>query len=358
MKKLLPVLVVFGVLIAFIATLAFLYERSQVPDVIFETETAFITDIVEKTVATGSIVPRNEVAIKPRVSGVIESVAVEPGDAVVAGDLIATVAIIPNSLALNNARSALSSAKISLEDARTAMARIQALSGDGAVSSAELQRVEVAFALRQQEHRAASDNLRLIREGAASGGRDVNTEVRATVGGMVLTVPVKLGESVIESNTFNEGTTIAAIADMDDLIFQGAVDESEVGRIQEGMPLNITIGAFKDRTFAGTLEYIAPKGELNEGAVQFEIRAALSAPEGVFVRAGVSANADIVLESRTAVLSVREAVLQFEDEQIYVEVEGAQQVFTRQDITVGLSDGINIEVLGGLSESEQIKKPQ
>jgi len=358
MKKLLPVLVVLGVLLAFIATLVFLYERSRVPEVTFETETAFITDIVEKTVATGSIVPRNEVTIKPRVSGVIESIVVEPGDTVTAGDLIATVAIIPNSLALNNARSSLSSAKISLEDARTALERARSLSGDGAVSSAELQRAEVAFALRQQEHQAASDNLRLIQEGAASGGRDVNTEVRTTVGGMVLTVPVKLGESVIESNTFNEGTTIAAVADMDDLIFQGAVDESEVGRIQEGMPLNITIGAFEDQAFVGTLEYIAPKGELNEGAVQFEIRAALAAPDGVFVRAGVSANADIVLESRASVLSIREAVLQFDDGQVYVEIEGAEQVFSRQDITVGLSDGINIEVLSGLSEAEQIKKPR
>jgi HlyD family secretion protein len=358
MKKLLPVLVVFGVLIAFIATLVFLYERSRVPDVVFETETAFTTDIIEKTVATGSIVPRNEVAIKPRVSGVIEAVHVEPGDSVSAGDLIATVAIIPNSLALNNARSALASAKIALEDARTVLDRARSLSGEGAVSSAELQRAQLEFALRQQEQRAASDNLRLIQEGAASGGRDVNTEVRATVGGMVLSVPVKVGESVIESNTFNEGTTIAAVADMDDLIFQGAVDESEVGRIEEGMPLNITIGAFEGKTFPGSLEYIAPKGELNEGAVQFEIRAALSAPEGVFVRAGVSANADIVLESRQGVLSVREAVLQFEGAQVYVELESAPQVFARRDISVGLSDGINIEVLDGLAESDRIKTPQ
>jgi HlyD family secretion protein len=182
--------------------------------------------------------------------------------------------------------------------------------------------------------------------------------VTSTVDGMVIDVPVKLGVSVTESNNFNPGTTIASVADMGDMIFQGKVDESEVGKVKEGMKLKIKIGAIENQEFDGDLEYIAPKGVQAEGAIQFEIKASIVPREGVFIRAGYSANADIVLERRDKVLAVREALLQFEDEKPYVEVETAPQIFERRDVKVGLSDGLNIEILGGIDKDAKIKKPQ
>ncbi|MEL6346571.1 MAG: efflux RND transporter periplasmic adaptor subunit [Myxococcota bacterium] len=357
MRRWTPILVLLTITGLVIGTLVFLYQRSQVPDVVFETEPPERRSIVQKTVATGAIVPRNEVAVKPRVSGVIQSVPVEPGQRVQAGALIAEIRVIPDSVSLNQATTSLRTADINLSDAKRAIERDRALFAQKALSAVELQQSELTLSLRQQERKAAADNLRLIREGAASG-QDANTRVRATIGGMILDVPVKVGESVIESNTFNEGTTVAVVADMSDLIFQGQIDESEVGRINEGMPLRITVGALENQTVQGTLEYISPKGVLEQGAVQFEIRASLTPPEGVFIRAGVSANADIVLAQREDVLSIREAVLQFDDEGPFVEVETAPQTFEPRRLEVGLSDGIHIEVLSGVDVETRIKKPQ
>jgi len=338
-----------------VGTTAFLFQRAQAPEVTYQTTAPFAADIVKKTVASGAIVPRDEIAVKPRVSGVIQTLHAEPGQRVEAGDLVADIGVIPDSMSLNNAQARLRATDISLSDAKRAHARDKALYDQSALSATALQQSEVTLRLREQERQAAADTLRLIREGAARGGADVNTQVRATIGGMLLDVPVKVGQSVIESNTFNEGTTVAVIADMGDLIFQGTLDESEVGRVREGMPLRITVGALEDEQFSGTLEYISPKGVLDQGAVQFEIRAAVTPPEGRFIRAGVSATADIVLESREGVLAIKESLLQFDEEGPYVEVEAAPQVFEVRRVEVGLSDGINIEVTGGLDDGDAVK---
>ena len=358
MKRILPGCIGVFVPLAFIVTLVFLWAKAREPEQVFETDVPFRADIVKKTVATGAVVPRNEVAIKSRVSGVVDELLVEPGDAVVAGELMARIRIIPDSVTLNNARSARDSARIGLDEATAELDRGRALFAQQALSRAELERLEVEHRMRTSEYNAAGVNLQLVREGAAGGGGHVSTEVRSTVAGMVLTIGVKEGESVIESNNFNEGTTIADVADMSDMIFQGNVDESEVGKIREGMALDIAIGAALDQGFAGELEYIAPKGQLLDGAVQFEIRAALAAVDGVFVRAGSSATADIVLERRDDVLAVRESVLRFEEGVPYVDVEGGEQEFEARAIEVGLSDGIQIEVLSGLAAHERVKKQE
>ena len=355
MRRWLAPLLIIAALALFVGTTAYLYQRAQAPEVTYKTEQPTTTDITKKTVASGAIVPRNEVAVKPRVSGVVKVLHVEPGAVVSAGDLLAEISVIPDSMTLNNATASLRSVSISLSDAERAYARDKSLFDQGALSAAALQQSEVALQLRQQERQAAADTLRLIREGAARGGADVNTQVRATIGGMVLDVPVKVGQSVIESNTFNEGTTVGVIADMGDLIFQGTLDESEVGRVREGMPLRITVGALEDEIFDGTLEYIAPKGVLDQGAVQFEIRAALRPPEGRFIRAGVSATADIVLDQREGVLAIKESLLKFDEEGPYVEVETAEQVFELRRVEVGLSDGIHVEVLGGVTAADKLK---
>lgn len=359
MKRVLPMLIVVVVLLGFVGTLGFLWKKSQPEPEAVQLDAPVVTDIVKKTVATGAIVPRNEVAIKPRVSGIVEVVHVEPGAQVERGTLLAEIAIVPNSQQLASARSNVSSAEISLANAKRDLDRVQGLAGQGAVSRTQLELAQTQFALREEELKAARTNLRIIRDGASAGaGANVSTEVRSTVTGMVLSVPIKVGESVIESNNFNDGTTIAEVADMGDLIFQGTVDESEVGRIAVGMPLEITIGAYPDNRFTGTLEYIAPKGQDAQGAVAFEIRAALDAQDQVFIRAGCSANADIVLEKAEQVLAVRESTLIFDDAGTWVEVETAPDTFERRQVELGISDGLFVEVLSGVGESDAVKRQE
>lgn len=357
MKRLLPFLIVVLIIGVFAGTLLFLYQKSQEQPVVFEIEQPLVTDIIKKTVATGSLVPRQEIEIKPRVSGVISKLYVEPGQVIEKDALIADIQIIPDMLDLNRAEAAVSSARISFENAKRELERNRTLFERSVISDAELSRFQLDFELRKQELNTATNNVALIRNGAISKSNKVSNQVRSTVVGMVLEVPVEEGESVIESNTFNAGTTVAMVADMTDMIFQGRVDESEVGKLREGMDLSIQIGAVEGERLRGKLEYIAPKGVATEGVIEFEIRAAIEPREDVLVRAGYSANADIVLDRRDKVLAINEGLLQFEDGKPFVEVETGPQTFEKRSVEVGLSDGINIEVLNGLEQSTKIKKP-
>ncbi|HWN70831.1 MAG TPA: efflux RND transporter periplasmic adaptor subunit [Haliangium sp.] len=357
MKRLVPFLVVIAVAGVFAGTLYFLYQKSQRQPVVFETQEPVVTDIVKKTVATGSLVPRQEIEIKPRVSGVISKLYVEPGQVIAKDALLADIQIIPDMLDLNRAESAVASARISFENARRELERNRGLFERQVISEAELGRHQLEFELRKQELDTASSNVALIKNGAIRRSNKVSNQVRSTVAGTVLEVPVEEGESVIESNTFNAGTTVATVADMTDMIFLGRVDESEVGKLREGMELSIQIGAVENERLRGKLEYIAPKGVATEGVIEFEIRAAIEPREDVLVRAGYSANADIVLDRRQQVLAINEGLLQFEDGQPFVEVEVAPQTFEKRSVQVGLSDGINIEVLDGLAQGTKIKKP-
>lgn len=351
--KILLLVVVVGV---FGGTIYYLYGKSKQKPVVYETATAFRTDIVKKTVATGKVVPRQEIDIKPQISGIIEEIFVEPGRKIKAGDLIARVKIIPNMLNLANAESRVNRAQISLQDTKRAFDRQKELFEKHVVAEAEFQQYEMSYLNALEELQSAENNLQLIRDGVAkSQGAASNTLIRSTISGMILKVPVEVGNSVIETNNFNEGTTIATIADMGEMIFKGKVDESEVGNIHEGMNLQLTIGAIDNVKFDARLEHISPRGVEESGAVQFEIRAAVSLKEEVFIRAGYSANADIVLDNRQDVLAIKESLLLFDKDSAYVEIETAPQAFERRNIKTGLSDGLNIEILSGLTADDKIK---
>ncbi len=355
-KKTLLILLGIVLLASFAGTLYFLWSKSQEEPVVYKTNSPFVTSIVKKTVATGSVVPRKEIAIKPQVSGIVDKLHVEPGQVVQEGDLVAKVTIIPNMASLSAAENRLNRSRISLENAQTEYNRNRQLFQEGVVSEAAFKVWEIELKNAREEVAAAEDNLAVIREGARKkSAYSTNTLVKATSSGMVLEVPIEEGDSVIEANTFNDGTTIATVADMDEMIFEGKVDESEVGKLEEGMELLLTIGAVEKEQFRATLEYIAPKGVEEEGAIQFEIRAAMDLKDSVFVRANYSANADIVLDKRDDVLAIQESWLRFDDDGSFVEVENGDQDFEVRRVETGLSDGILIEVLDGLSEDDRVK---
>ncbi len=359
MKKVIKIAVLVIILGVFLLTIVYLYNKSRQKPVVYKTEKPFYTNITRKTVATGSVVPRKEIEIKPVVSGIVEEIYVEAGKNVKQGQNIAKVRIIPDLVNLNNAEGRLDRAKIALDDAKISYDREEKLFKEGVVPQSDFQPVQVTYKNARQEVDAAEANLELIREGVnKKSGKVTNTLITSTIDGMVLDIPVKVGSSVIEANTFNAGTTIATVADVRDMIFDGKVDETEVGKIKPGMGLLLSIGAIENDTFQATLKYIAPKGVVENGAVQFEIKADVVLKEGQFIRAGYSANADIVLEKKDKVLAVREGDLLFEGDSNFVEVETSPQKFEKRLIKTGISDGINIEVLSGLTDKDKIKVQQ
>ncbi|WNJ16814.1 efflux RND transporter periplasmic adaptor subunit [Pontibacter sp. G13] len=336
----------------------FLYSKGQEAPIVYQTEQPEYRDIIKKTVATGAVNPRKEVEIKPQVSGLVEKLYTEAGKKVKKGDLIAKVAIIPDMVSLNNAENRLNRAKINLKNAKREFDRNKSLLDEGVIPDATYQQFALDYQNAQEEVKAAQDNLDLIRKGSTSrSGNANNTMVRSTIEGMVLDVPVEEGRSVIEANTFNDGTTLATVANMGEMIFEGKVDESEVGKLKTGMDLLLTIGAIDEETFDATLEHISPKGVEENGAIQFEIRASVNLKENQFIRAGYSANADIVLERKDSTLAISEKLLQFDDGQPFVEIETGPQQFERKEVETGLSDGIYIEILSGIDSDTKIKDP-
>ena len=359
MKSILRIVLVLALVGGFIYLIYFLYAKSQKPPVVYKTQTALVTNIARKTVATGSIIPRKEVFIKPQVSGIIEELYVVAGKMIKAGDVIAKVRIIPNMLSLNEAESRVNRSKITLENSQHDYDRNKPLFDQGVISKSDFQRYEVDLKNAKEEADAAENNLQLIKSGITKkAGQISNTLIRSTITGMVLDVPVKEGFSVIETNNFNEGTTIASVADMGEMIFEGKVDESEVGKLKTGMELILTVGAIPDKKYKAALEYIAPKGVLENGAIQFQIRAAITLDSATFLRAGYSGNADIILEKKDSILAVPESLVQFEDDKAFVEIETGTQKFKKVEIKTGLSDGINIEVLSGITKAEKLKMPE
>jgi HlyD family secretion protein len=359
MKKTIRIIGLVIILAIFAATIIYLYNKSKEKPVVYKTDTPFTTTIIRKTVATGSVIPRKEIEIKPQVSGIVDELYVEAGKKVRKGDILAKVRIIPDMVNLNNAEARVERAKIAYDDAKLNYDRQEKLYKNGVIAQTEFQSAQVAFRNASQESDAAEANLELIREGVnKKSGKMTNTLIASTIEGMILDVPVKVGSSVIETNTFSSGTTIATIADVGDMIFNGKVDETEVGKIRPGMELQLVVGAIENDTFLATLKYISPKGVLENGAVQFEIKADVKLQGDQFLRAGYSANADIVLQRAENVLAIKESVLQFEGDTAFVEVETAPQAFEKRYIKTGLSDGINIQVLSGLKKGEKIKIPQ
>ena len=333
----------------------YFYKKSHTDPVIYKTEQPFVTNIVKKTVATGSIVPRREIQVKSQVSGVIETLYVEAGQVVEAGQLIARIRIVPNVVNVNNAQTGLQTARINYAEAQKELSRQKQLFDQQVIAEQEYNRFRVDAQLKKEALESAENNLQIAMKGASRRTGTASTSVYSTVAGMLLDVPVKQGGSVIERNNFNEGTTIATVADMKSLIFEGKIDESEVGKIREGMDLNLTIGAIEGRTFKAKLEYIAPKGILEEGAIKFQIRAQVLLDEKDFIRAGYSANADIVLDKKDSVLAIKESLLQFGKDSTFVEVETAPQQFEKRLVKTGISDGINIEVVSGIKKADKVK---
>ena len=358
MKKSVTIIILLLIIVVFGGSMYYLYQKNTEDPVVYETEKLSKQNIVKKAVATGSILPLEEVLIKPNISGVIEEIYVEGGDYVKSGDLLAKIKVVPNLNALNDAKNAIDEAKINLDDQKRNYERQVSLFDKGVISKADLERAQVAFDQARQSYGAANKRYDIVKTGTTSGlSNAANTLIRSTVGGMVLEVPVEVGNQVIESNNFNEGTTIAAVADVEKMIFEGKVDESEVGRIKEDLPLEITVGAIENQVFDAVLDYIAPKGKEENGAIQFEIKGTLKKQDSVFIRAGLSANASIILARADSVLALKEALVQFDDDtkKPYVEIETSEQQFERREIELGVSDGIFVEVKSGLEEDDKIK---
>ncbi len=358
MKKSITIIILLIIVLAFGGSMIYLYQKNAEDPVVYETEQAERRTIIKKTVATGSILPLEEVLIKPNISGVIEEIYVEGGDFVKSGDLIAKIKVVPNLNALNDAKNTIEDARINLEDQRRNFDRQSELYSKGVVSKVDLERAQVTYDQAKQAYSAANKRYDIVQTGTTRGlSNAANTLIKATVSGMVLEVPVEVGNQVIESNNFNEGTTIAAIADVDKMIFEGKVDESEVGKIKENLPLEITVGAIENKVFAAVLDYIAPKGKAENGAIQFEIKGTLNKGDTVFIRAGLSANASIILARADSVLAIKEALVQFDTEtkKPFVEVATGDQQFTRKDLELGISDGIYVEIKSGLKAEDKIK---
>ncbi|WP_044653908.1 efflux RND transporter periplasmic adaptor subunit [Bacteroides congonensis] len=359
MKKYLKIALLVIIAVILIGTFVFLYQKSQPKITVYETVKAEITDLQKTTVATGKVEPRDEILIKPQISGIIDDVYKEAGQTVKKGEVIAKVKVIPELGQLNAAESRVRLAEINTTQAETDFNRIKKLYDDQLISREEYEKSEIALKQAREEKQTAKDNLEIIKEGITKNNASFSsTMIRSTIDGLILDVPVKAGNSVIMSNTFNDGTTIATVANMNDLIFRGNIDETEVGRIHEQMPIKLTIGALQNLTFNAILEYISPKGVETNGANQFEIKAAISVPDSVQIRSGYSANAEIVLQRANQVLAVPESTVEFSGDSTFVYLmtdSVPKQKFQRTQVTTGMSDGIKIEIKKGITAQDKIR---
>ncbi|WKK64714.1 efflux RND transporter periplasmic adaptor subunit [Lutimonas zeaxanthinifaciens] len=349
---------IFGsIIIALIAVLVWLGKKNSKSPIEYETEKPFKTNIVRKTVATGKVIPLEEVEIKPQITGIIEKIYVEEGAKLQKGDLIAKVRVIPNEQALANAQGRVRKAELAVNNTKIIYDRNKKLHDSGVISQGEFEVFQLNYDQAKQDLVNAENDFQIIKKGYTGQGGSANTNIRATTSGMILEIPVKEGYQVIQSNNFNAGTTIASIADMTKMIFEGKVDEAEVGKLNEGIEIEVGLGAIEKKKFPAKLNFIAPKGTEENGAVQFKIKADVTLDEQYFVRAGYSANADIVLEKKDSVLSIKESLLQFDKktEEPYVEIKTGDQEFERKDLELGISDGINVEIVSGITEEDEIK---
>ena len=313
--------------------------------------------IETKIVATGKVIPEDEVEIKPQIAGIIDKILVEEGDKVKAGDLLVKIKVVPNEQTLNSAEGRVKNARIILNNSETEFKRNKTLYLKGIISEQEYNNIELQYNQSLQNLENAESDLQIIKLGSSDGSSVTNTNVRATVTGTVLEIPVKKGDQVIQANTFNPGTTIATIADLNVMIFEGKIDEGEVGKVKQGMDLTINLAAIEDKTYPAKLKFIAPKGVEESGAVQFKIEADVFIDNEYFVRAGYSANASIITAKKENVNSLSEAVIQYdlETKDPFVEIETGDQEFERREIVLGLADGINVEVISGLNKDEKVK---
>ena len=355
MKKVLKISLGVLFLLILCGTFAFLWYKTRPVKEVYQIVVPRTDTIEKRAVATGKVEPRDEVLIKPQISGIISEIYKEAGEQVRQGE------VIPEMATLNSAESRVNVARISLDQTRRDFDRVKELYGSGVISKEEFETSQTTLSKAEEEMQNAKDNLEIVQNGIASRNAELsNTQIRSTITGMILDVPVKVGNSVIQSNTFNDGTTIASIADLNDMIFRGKVDETEVGRLREGMPVKLTIGALQDVALNAVLEYIAPKGAEENGVIMFEIKASTQIPPDLFVRAGYSANAEIVTDRRAGVLTVPESAVEFEGDKTFVNLltsdsTATDQTFERKEVKLGLSNGVNVEVTEGLSGGEKLR---
>jgi len=339
---------------------AFFIKSNSKSAITYETKNPFTANIQKKTVATGKVVPEDEVEIKPQISGIIDEILLKEGVKVNAGDLIAKIKVVPNEQSLNQARGRVKNAEIALNNTKIEYDRNKAIFDKGVISSQDFNTQQLRYDQAKLELQNAQLDYQIIRDGSAGGSATANTNIRATVSGTILEIPVKEGDQVIQSNNFNDGTTIATIADLSIMIFEGKVDEGEVGKLELGMPLEISLGAINDKKFNAKLRFIAPKGIEESGAVQFKIEGDVTVEDDFLIRAGYSANASLVLEKKDSVMVIPEALLQFDKitDKPFVEIAVGtveEQKFERKDVEIGISDGVNVEIVSGITKDDKVK---
>ena len=362
MKKYSKLLIALLVALIFLGTFVFLWQKSRPKPVVYSEFKPSVSDVIQATIVTGKIEPRNEVNVKPQISGIITEILKEPGDYVNAGEVIAKVKVIPDMSQLSSAEARVRLAAINLKQAQVDFSRVEELFKKELISADEFDKAQQALKQAKEEKLAADDALQVVRDGVSKSNANASsTLIRSTISGVILDIPVKVGNSVILSNTFNDGTTIASVANMNDLIFRGNIDETEVGQLIQGMPMKITVGALQDLTFDAALEYISPKAVESNGANQFEIKAAVRVLKGSKIRSGYSANAEIELANATQVVTVPESAIEFKGDSTFVYVvkgEGKNKTYEHRQVTTGLSDGISIEIKKGLSTKEKVRGPK
>ncbi|SEF81452.1 HlyD family secretion protein [Xylanibacter ruminicola] len=362
MKRYRKLIIAAIIALIFIGTFVFLWKKGQPKEVVYNEYTPKVENIQKTTIITGKIEPRNEVNVKPQISGIITELYKEPGDYVNAGDVIAKVKVIPDMGQLSSAEARVRLAEINLQQAQVNFNREENLYNQKLVSADDYDKVKQSLQQAKEEKAAAIDALQVVRDGVSqSNAKASSTLIRSTISGVILDVPVKVGNSVILANTFNDGTTIATVANMNDLIFRGNIDETEVGQLVSGMPMKITIGALQDLSFDAALEYISPKAVENNGANQFEIKAAVKLTEGGKIRSGYSANAEIVLDKAEKVLSIPESAIEFSGDSTFVYIikgSGKQKSYERKQVETGLSDGVNIEIKKGVTTKDKVRGPE
>ncbi len=359
MKKNTTRIILLAIVLFFGLALFYFWKRNQKADTVFKTKQAKTENISLTSIATGKIIPNEEVSIRPNINGIVSRVFVEAGDAIKVGDKIAEIKVVPNISSLQSAKNNVSQAKINFENQKKIFERQEKLYKKGVISVNDYDNSRASFQQADQRLKAANENYQILKTGTTRGYDAIaNTTVKATINGVILDVPIKKGNQVIQNNNFNAGTEIALIADVRKMIFEGTIDESEVGKIKEGMSIKVTVGAYPDISYNAILNYIAPKGKEKNGAVEFEIEAKLDLKEEDFLRVGLSANANIILDQVKDVLAIDEGLLQYDKKtkKPFVEVETGEQQFERRDVVLGLSDGIKVEIKEGVTKEDKIKE--
>ncbi len=357
MNKTVKIILVLVAIILLVVVLKYFKDANSKDVEDFKVEAPFYTSIATKAVATGKLNPEEEIELKPQVSGIVDDIIVEEGDVVKKGDLIAKIRVVPNEQSLANAKSRIASAKLSADNANTQYKRDKKLFEKGVISIQTFENSELSYNQAKESLRQAQNDYQIIKRGSISGGNAANTNIIAQIPGTILEIPVREGDQVIQSNNFNAGTTIATIADMSHMIFEGKVDESEVGKLKEGKDIKVILGAIDEKEFPAILTFVAPKGKEENGAVQFTIKANVKIDAETNIRAGYSANAEIDLEGKDSILAIKEALLQYNriTDKPFVEIQNEDGKFKKQNVETGISDGINIEITEGVKEGDKIK---